>query len=180
MKHIIFVRHGQCQANVDRIVAGSKLDSPLTPLGIEQATEVAGQLKDKGIELIVSSPLSRTKDSAKIIAEAIGIDPAKIVIMPEFNERDVGVMTLETLDEYYRYESKKVIPEAETEAEMFARVKAGLEKLKQLKAQTILVVSHNGTYRMMRCVLENKKPNDFSDVPTLHNSKIFEFNLRGE
>lgn len=46
MKKIYFVRHGQSEANMKKIYAGST-DSPLTPLGIQQAQETGRLLLDK-------------------------------------------------------------------------------------------------------------------------------------
>jgi broad specificity phosphatase PhoE len=49
-----------------------KLDS-LTPRGIEQARKTGAYLKDKNIFAVISSPTGRTRQTARIIAEEIGL-----------------------------------------------------------------------------------------------------------
>jgi broad specificity phosphatase PhoE len=68
MKKIYFVRHGESEANVKKIVAGSETDAAITEKGRVQAEKAGQELLDKKIELIVSSPLTRTKETATIIA----------------------------------------------------------------------------------------------------------------
>ena len=58
---LFFVRHGQTDANA-RMVGGQfiqELDEPLNQIGIEQANELAEQLKDMEFDAIISSPLKR-------------------------------------------------------------------------------------------------------------------------
>ncbi len=74
MKNAYFIRHGESQANADINYMGS--DPPLTEKGRLQAREAAKILKDKHIDVIVSSPSLRTFDTAKIIAKELG---AKVV-----------------------------------------------------------------------------------------------------
>lgn len=54
MQIVYFVRHGQSQANIDQVFAGSRLDSPLTVRGLEQASPTAQALRGKQFEIIVS------------------------------------------------------------------------------------------------------------------------------
>ena len=60
MTELYFVRHGQCVANAEGVLAGRQ-DSPLTELGIEQAREEAVKIRNSELvfDMIVSSPLSR-------------------------------------------------------------------------------------------------------------------------
>lgn len=71
MKVVYFVRHGESRANVEKVFAGSRYDVPLTAAGLQQA-KATGMLRDKPIDIIVSSPLQRAKQTAKCIAEEIG------------------------------------------------------------------------------------------------------------
>jgi broad specificity phosphatase PhoE len=68
--HVILVRHGQIQANVDKLWHGWT-DSALTEEGRQQALK-AGQrlLQEHGdISAVYASPLQRTHDTARAIAE---------------------------------------------------------------------------------------------------------------
>jgi broad specificity phosphatase PhoE len=69
---IVFVRHGQTEVNREGRFQG-RLDPPLTDLGAEQARLVARGLADCGAELVLTSPLQRASDTARAIAEAVGV-----------------------------------------------------------------------------------------------------------
>jgi len=62
---IYLFRHGQTHDNINRIFSGWR-DSELTDEGIMQVTELAEKLKDKHIDLCITSPLTRSKDTAHI------------------------------------------------------------------------------------------------------------------
>jgi broad specificity phosphatase PhoE len=74
---IYLVRHGRTEFNAEGRFQGS-LDSPLTPLGIEQARRygelLKGQVGDSGGWSLVASPLGRAVHTAEIIAGALGLD----------------------------------------------------------------------------------------------------------
>lgn len=100
MTELWIVRHGCTKLNEKNILHGS-LDPPLSPLGIVQALELAGniQLSQRGqldnseviyyprqIDLIYSSPLLRAKQTAEILRQ----DGEEIIIDPRLRERSVG------------------------------------------------------------------------------------------
>ena len=60
-----YVRHGESEANLLGIWAGSQSDSPLTELGVKQAIETGEKLKGKKISRIISSPLIRAHTQHK-------------------------------------------------------------------------------------------------------------------
>jgi probable phosphoglycerate mutase len=92
MLKIYLARHGQDQDNVKGILNGHR-DEPLTELGESQAQELAQKIKAANIKFdkIYSSPLIRTSQTAKIIADALSMD--KPEPMPLLIERDFGIMT---------------------------------------------------------------------------------------
>ena len=64
---LYFVRHGETEANVKGILAGSKTDTKLTDNGIKGAKATGDALKNIAFNLVYTSELSRTKDTAKYI-----------------------------------------------------------------------------------------------------------------
>ncbi|MBO4631707.1 MAG: histidine phosphatase family protein, partial [Lentisphaeria bacterium] len=68
MTEFIVVRHGETEANLQGILQGQS-DTELNPLGIRQAELVAERLKKEHFDLIFSSDLSRTMNTARLIAE---------------------------------------------------------------------------------------------------------------
>ena len=63
-KDFYIFRHGQSSYNVEGRTQGQTNDSVLTDLGKEQALTVGERLKDKGVEIIVTSPLKRAMQTA--------------------------------------------------------------------------------------------------------------------
>lgn len=148
MKTIFFVRHGESEANARRITAGGGLDVDLTENGKYQAKKVGQELKDKGIELIVSSPQIRALHTAQIIADEIGYNRASIVTNTSFVERHLGAMTGKPHDEVQLWFDLGAVPEGgESGEQMNDCVRAGLEWLKGLPQNVILLVSHGGPGR---------------------------------
>lgn len=172
---LVIVRHGECEANARGVVAGSRDDSPLTQHGIDEAEQTAQQLKGF-TGRIVSSPLQRACKTAEIIRDAV-MPGTVIDIEPLFIERNVGDATGKPQAEYFAMEKSDVpIPNAETPQQMADRVRAGLEKLKATNRDTLLV-THNGTYRILVCVLQGLDPNEFANVPSIQNCEVKEFVL---
>lgn len=80
-RRLTLLRHGQAQP------AGAALDfaRPLTPRGRLEVRDMAERLLRRGLvpELILSSPAERALGSALTIAQACGIDAARVRTVPE-------------------------------------------------------------------------------------------------
>lgn len=70
---IAFIRHGQTDWNAAGRMQGSS-DIPLNDIGRTQAREAATVLAGSEWDVIVSSPLSRARETASIIASGIGLE----------------------------------------------------------------------------------------------------------
>ncbi|MDP9251443.1 MAG: histidine phosphatase family protein, partial [Chloroflexota bacterium] len=81
-----FVRHGESEANVARRFAG-RTDSPLTERGRQQARAVAEALVSERFDRVISSPLSRCRDTALVIAQR---QQLPVDLEPDLVEIDVG------------------------------------------------------------------------------------------
>lgn len=70
---MIMVRHGESEANVAGIWQGH-IESPLSPLGMEQAMSVGRALAERfgPVAAIYSSPLGRARQTARAIARQTG------------------------------------------------------------------------------------------------------------
>ena len=69
---IYLIRHGECAGNKENRIRGC-MDFPLNENGILQAHALAKAMKDKNIEYIYSSPLSRATTTAKILGDTLGL-----------------------------------------------------------------------------------------------------------
>ena len=62
---IVAFRHGESEDNRDRVFSGWR-DSPLTELGCEQARALAPQLARLPLNLVITSDLARSKETARL------------------------------------------------------------------------------------------------------------------
>jgi broad specificity phosphatase PhoE len=83
---LILVRHGETAHNRDGIVQGRQ-DVPLSERGRRQAAALAADLQGHGIAAIYTSPLQRARETAAIVADAIGLT---VTIDEGLTEMDVG------------------------------------------------------------------------------------------
>ena len=72
MSHLVFVRHGQTDANRNGVLLG-RLDPPLNDAGREQAAVVAARVALLAPARIVASPLVRAMETAEIVGVACGL-----------------------------------------------------------------------------------------------------------
>jgi len=86
---VFFVRHGETEFNKARKYLGIT-DVPLNYNGMKQMKEIASQLKLLKINLIITSGLYRTIQSARIIIEENGLEDIEIVTDKYYNERNFG------------------------------------------------------------------------------------------
>jgi broad specificity phosphatase PhoE len=154
------LRHGQTDWNIDFRLQGIA-DIPLNPTGIAQA-ELAGRMIDgNDWDVLLTSPLSRARDTADIVAKASGFDI--IHIEPLLLERSFGEAEGLLYEEWKaRYEDTNAVPGAETLDELRARALELLDKLALTYAgQRVLTVSHGALIRkLLRIVSNNELPRD--------------------
>lgn len=74
MNLAIFMRHGQADNNVNRVLVGRHIESHLTEKGRIQAKETAKLLKSMSISKIYSSPVTRAIETTEIVGEELGLD----------------------------------------------------------------------------------------------------------
>lgn len=86
---LIFTRHGESQANLERIISNRDLPHALTEKGRTQAMALAERLATTPIRAIYTSPILRARQSAQIIAERLALP---LVISDALREFDCGIM----------------------------------------------------------------------------------------
>ena len=69
MPLIVFVRHGEADNNVKRLLVGRHIESNLTECGIQQAKDTGQHLKKLRIDRVCVSPVTRAIETAKIICQ---------------------------------------------------------------------------------------------------------------
>ena len=94
------MRHGEAENNTLEVLDAS-LDSRLhlTEKGRQQALESAAGFKGTTIDLIVTSPILRTKETADILRQQLGLKPEQIVIDEGVREYSPGIFEGKSLAE---------------------------------------------------------------------------------
>jgi probable phosphomutase (TIGR03848 family) len=87
MPIFLFIRHGETDYNKKMHLPGRLPDVHLNQKGWQQAKAVADRLADAPIKAIYASPLDRTMETAKMLADALKLE---IIPMAGFLETDCG------------------------------------------------------------------------------------------
>lgn len=159
---IYIVRHGETDWNISKKVMG-RFDEPLNEKGKEQATIVSKTLSSNKIDLIICSPLLRTKQTAEIINENKNIE---IIYDERIIERDFGEFEGLNINEfefadYWNYYKNKQYNKAENIIDFFDRIYSFLDDIiEKYSDKNILVVTHGGVSISMYCYFNNIIPTD--------------------
>jgi probable phosphoglycerate mutase len=165
---IYLIRHGETILTPTRKFSGiGSLDPELTPEGAAQAERVAAEVAKLEPEVLISSPLKRTRETAEAIARTTGLE---IIFDTDWYELSFGTwdgksieeVKAETPDEYQAWlNSSSYRPGGgESYDEARERVEAALSKLVELyPGKKVVVVTHNGVIKSAaNIVIEG--PND--------------------
>ena len=147
--HFVFLRHGESIGNAEARWQGQS-DYALTEKGRAQAQALAQRWKSENVKFdsIISSPLTRAKETAEIIASALG---AKTEFDPVLLERHIGEMEGLTAEEVRKRPQPPYITpydsiggEGEGDWALFLRAGQALHRLLRRPAGSYLIVSHGG------------------------------------
>ena len=172
---LYFLRHGESQANVKRVFAGQKDDTPLTDLGIKQAKEAGNELKNTEINKIISSRLKRAFDTSIEVAKSIELDESSIITDDRILEYDMGELTGTPIRKLSSRELTTA-QGAEDPTEFRNRIINFLNEYKNSK-ENILIVSHAGVGRAIEAAKQNLNPSDFYNLPPYPNAHALKLNL---
>ena len=147
---IYLIRHGLTAANKDNVFAG-RTQEPLHPEGMAQLAEVGKYLAGRGISKIFCGPLARTRESAGIIGELLGVPIEAEEALTEISISHWDGLTKEMIrakfgPQYPTWLDDPAgfcLPGCATIAEVQRRAVVFLETLfHEYPGQTLLVVSH--------------------------------------
>lgn len=161
MLKIYVARHGQDEDNKNGILNGRR-NSRLTKLGEEQAMSLAKMIKEARIvvDVIYSSPLDRAYNTAKIVANELGVE--ELYCLGNLVERDFGDMTGKPIKDVTKYCNDVMVTDtityflsaenAETFPQLLDRAMLVLYEVKQLRkgaGGNILLVAHGDIGKML-------------------------------
>lgn len=170
---IYLARHGQTEWNVAGRRQG-RLDSPLTPLGLQQAARNAELLSTEGIDAVFTSPLGRAHRTASIIGSALGLTVQVLDDLAEIDhglwsglgsaEIDAGWPGQRAVRERDKYAFR--FPDGESYADGDVRGGRALAEVARTGVRRPVLVSHEMIGRMLLRqlgvpdALESRQPSD--------------------
>jgi len=162
MLHLILVRHGETEWNVQRRYQG-QFNVPLSSVGRQQAERIAQRLASQKIDAIYASDLERAWETAATIAAKHGLAVAS---EPRLRELKFGVLEGLTFDEAQIQYPEMITawlkdfnqpPQGGESVDLLnARIISLLHELQQKhNEQTLLLVGHGGSLsEILRVVLD--------------------------
>ncbi len=144
----LFVRHGEAENNTKNITCGfpETIKRPLTLKGRSQVEKLAKGIKKLKPSIIFASDLIRTKQTAEILAEKLGV---KIIFDERLREINFGEFNNRKVEEYFNLFSselekyQKAAPGGENMTQIRARMNSFIREIgEKYPKETILVVTH--------------------------------------
>lgn len=168
---IYFVRHGQTNYNLMHLCNDDpRVNVHLTELGKQQAREVAERLKSTPLELVITSELPRTKETADIINI---YHNTPIISDGRINDRKTGFEGRPTRDFNEAVQRSGNIfyvkfHDGETFQEEKQRVSSFLDYIRTVKHNSLLVVSHNEILKIVNGLFLNLSDEQMWNTPIAH------------
>ena len=174
---IYVARHGQTEWNEKNKVCGIT-DIALTEKGIAQANEFADQVKDKDIEIIISSPMKRAVATSRIVS-----DKCRIPMMTDDRlvEQNYGIYEgADRGDKHFLANKRNFAyryPNGESMMQVAVRVYTFLDEIKrQYDGKNVLIVSHGGVCRIIKTYFSDMTNEDFFNY-TLQNCELEQYHI---
>lgn len=163
----VFMRHGEAENNTKHLIncwpEPEKL--PLTLKGVTQVEKSARILKKEKIDIIFASDIARTKQTAEIVAKALGIK--EVHFDPRLREFDFGDFNGKSYASYAAYYGNRAekftkrTPNGENHTDLRRRVYEFLSDVeKKHSHKKILIVTHDGLVYMLHTIAKGWSTED--------------------
>ena len=182
---VLFIRHGQSEANVLGAFSNRGWKHPLTETGRAQVRKLAQALQGRGISALLSSPLKRAVESAEILGEALGVRHEVAQALVEY---DVG--THEGRNDAESWQAYAEVEQRWAAGELTARLEGGescedirnrfVPFVRELIARfekepaTLAIIGHGGTFRHSLPIVLGNVDEAFCRTHGLPNTAVVE------
>jgi broad specificity phosphatase PhoE len=157
---ILLARHGETDWNVERRVQGHS-DRPLNERGRAQARALADELEGEQIDAVYASDLARAHETARLVAERIGLE---VTVLPELREKNFGSWEgLTDTEVLARFPDahRGAWGDGESSEDVASRVVRALHRIAaDHHGGRVLVVAHGGPLRVVlrECASDHEGP----------------------
>lgn len=171
---IYLLRHASTEANDASSDGGERFrgwsNGPLSSKGVEEAKESAAALKKHPPDVIFSSDLQRSKETARVISDELG--GIQVHALPDLRTWNIGKFTNQLVSKYgpevtrYQQTPNQNVPGGEAYGQFYRRFKGAWERLTNLKQSNPLLVLHGRQLWSLPSILTNGKlPIPFEGPP---------------
>jgi isoleucyl-tRNA synthetase len=164
------MRHGESESNVAAVISSNiDNDDSITDAGKEQVKKTAADLKEQNIDIIIASPFMRTRQTAELVRQELGLPETALLFDEIIREYDIA-------DEYegkrwhddyaanfatWAERFTKELPGSENRRDVMKRMGEflyGLESNPEYVGKNILIVSHGGPIATLRAAASGWNP----------------------
>ena len=183
------VRHGESEGNLASTLQGCRLDTALSSRGRRQAEALAIRLAGEPIDVVVSSPMLRAKETAATILAPHGVP---LRIDTDLVEFDWGEWTGRSLDDDLERQVGEIrarwragdvavaTPRGESPVIAAERAERALTRLRQSGARSPLIVAHGRFNRILMAVLLGRHLSRMDEIRQRNGSySLFEWDGNG-
>ena len=186
------LRHGWSKANeagviVSRIASGARIEYGLHATGREQASAAGEAFRDLVGErpvAILSSDFSRTYETAKIVAAAVGAD---VVAEPALRERDFGDFELGPNTAYDQVWARDAVDATHTDNQVEAasavlsRAAGAVRRVEESarEGHAVLLVSHGDCLQILQTAFAGVDVSAHRSLPHLETCELRRLELLG-
>ncbi len=176
--NLYVVRHGETIWNVEKRVQGIT-DIPLTDKGRSEAKELQELISTLNIDVVISSPLDRARETAKILIDS------KLPINTDdrIKERDWGMNEGALIDTVDKWDCWDVILNTKVQnieciQDFMYRVSSFIEEIKiKHKDKNVLIVTHSAVSRVIHYLLETIPDDANLSRINIPNLRIIEYKI---
>jgi probable phosphoglycerate mutase len=169
---VVLLRHAESTWNEQQIVQGQLDDARLSAAGKSQASAVAETLRSHSFNWIVTSDLTRARETAAIVDDALGLE---VAIAPALRERSFGVYEGRPFAQLPssasgihdgRVVDSSARPEGgESLDDLYERCAKFVDSLRAAGNERLLLVTHGGTIRAIRAYCQGLTMQDLEWEP---------------
>ncbi|MDD4354145.1 MAG: histidine phosphatase family protein [Candidatus Nanoarchaeia archaeon] len=183
---IVFVaRHGKTDSNKNGVLFNGTIDDDINEEGILQAKKLGSFLSNEKIDIIYSSPMKRTKHTAKIVKSFLK-NNSKIVYDTRLRECNFGIFEGKTkeyimkhyLDMYNEKLENKfqfILPSGESYKMVYNRIYEFINEIYNSN-KNILIVTHATTLKLVLLLLTDYKL-EYIEKQHYLNTALFKFEV---
>lgn len=177
---LILVRHAEAEGNINRHFHGWT-NSDITKKGHVQAEKLAQRFENIHVDVIYSSSLNRTLQTASYISEVKGLPIIRTDKLKEINGGDWenqmwDVLPIKWPEEYNTWENRPHIhkmPNGESMEEFQQRLSKEIRYIADNnKGKTVCVVTHGTAIKALTCFFRGLSLENMIEIPWQDNTAI--------